>query len=72
MVLFDYDEISYLIEVNFRKTPEPWTYGEEMACEPSYTIAAEDVFLKKFATLQGDRSKPTSEKSCGNGSKGTI
>ena len=51
VVFYDYDEISYLTEVNFRKIPEPQTYEQEMASEPWYTIAAEDVFPEEFATF---------------------
>ncbi len=51
VVFYDYDEISYLTEVNFRKIPEPQTYEQEMASEPWYTIAPEDVFPEEFATF---------------------
>ena len=51
VVFYDYDEISYLTEVNFRKIPEPQTYEQEMASEPWYTVAAEDVFPEEFATF---------------------
>lgn len=51
VVFYDYDEISYLTEVNFRKIPEPQTYEQEMASEPWYHIAPEDVFPEEFATF---------------------
>ncbi len=51
VVFYDYDEISYLTEVNFRKIPEPQTYEQEMASEPWYNIAPEDVFPEEFATF---------------------
>ena len=51
VVFYDYDEISYLTQVNFRKIPEPQTYEQEMASEPWYTIAPEDVFPEEFATF---------------------
>lgn len=51
VVFYDYDEISYLTEVTFRKIPEPQTYEQEMASEPWYHIAPEDVFPEEFATF---------------------
>lgn len=51
VVFYDYDEISYLTEVNFRRIPEPQTYEQEMASEPWYHIAPEDVFPEEFATF---------------------
>lgn len=51
VVFYDYDEISYLTEVNFRTIPEPQTYEQEMASEPWYNIAPHDVFPEEFATF---------------------
>ena len=48
VVFYDYDEISYLSEMNFRKIPEPQTPEQEMASEPWYSVAAEDVFPEEF------------------------
>jgi isocitrate dehydrogenase kinase/phosphatase len=51
VVFYDYDEISYLTEVNFRKIPEPQTHEQEMASEPWYHIAPGDVFPEELATF---------------------
>lgn len=51
VVFYDYDEIQYLTECNFRKIPEPRTPEEEMASEPWYTIGPNDVFPEEFETF---------------------
>jgi isocitrate dehydrogenase kinase/phosphatase len=48
VVFYDYDEICYLTDVNFRRVPEPQTPEQEMAAEPWYTVAANDVFPEEF------------------------
>ena len=51
IVFYDYDEICYLTECNFRKIPEPMYPEDEMAAEPWYSIAANDIFPEQFATF---------------------
>ncbi|CAD7849222.1 MAG: Isocitrate dehydrogenase phosphatase (EC 2.7.11.5)/kinase (EC 3.1.3.-) [Olavius algarvensis Gamma 3 endosymbiont] len=51
VVFYDYDEICYLTECNFRKIPEPRYPEDEFAAEPWYSIAANDVFPEQFATF---------------------
>jgi isocitrate dehydrogenase kinase/phosphatase len=48
VVFYDYDEISYLTDVNFRAIPEPRTPEEEMAAEPWYSVGRNDVFPEEF------------------------
>lgn len=48
VVFYDYDEICPLVDCNFRKIPEPRTEEEEMASEPWYSVAPEDVFPEEF------------------------
>ena len=48
VVFYDYDEISYLTEMNFREIPEPQTPEQEMAADPWYSIAQNDVFPEEF------------------------
>lgn len=48
VVFYDYDEICYLTDVNFRRIPEPQTPEQEMAAEPWYTVAPNDVFPEEF------------------------
>ncbi len=51
IVFYDYDEICYLTECNFRKIPEPRYPEDEFASEPWYSIAANDIFPEQFATF---------------------
>ena len=48
VVFYDYDEISYLTEVNFRKIPEPRFPEDEMSAEPWYSVGPHDVFPEEF------------------------
>ena len=55
VVFYDYDEIAYLTDCNFRRIPEPRTPEDEMASEPWYPVAPNDVFPEEFGTfLLGD------------------
>lgn len=51
IVFYDYDEICYLTECNFRDIPEARYPEDEMAGEPWYSIAANDIFPEQFATF---------------------
>lgn len=51
VVFYDYDEICYLTECNFRKIPEAPFPEMEMSGEPWYTVAPEDVFPEEFETF---------------------
>jgi isocitrate dehydrogenase kinase/phosphatase len=51
VVFYDYDEILYLTDCNFRRVPEPRTPEDEMAAEPWYPIAPNDVFPEEFGTF---------------------
>lgn len=48
VVFYDYDEISYLTEVNFREIPEAMYPEQEMASEPWYSVGPNDVFPEEF------------------------
>jgi len=48
VVFYDYDEITLMSKPNFRKIPEPKTYEQEMASEPWYYVAHDDVFPEEF------------------------
>ncbi len=48
VVFYDYDEISYLTDMRFREIPEPQTPEQEMASEPWYSVAPNDVFPEEF------------------------
>ena len=51
VVFYDYDEISYLTEVNFRVIPPPRYPEDEMSAEPWYSVAPNDVFPEEFPTF---------------------
>lgn len=51
VVFYDYDEILYLTECNFRKIPAALYPEQEMASEPWYSIAPNDVFPEEFSIL---------------------
>lgn len=48
VVFYDYDEIEYITDCNFRDIPEPRNEEEEMSAEPWYTIGRHDVFPEQF------------------------
>ena len=48
VVFYDYDEIEYMTDCNFRTIPEAPTPEMEMASEPWYPIARNDVFPEEF------------------------
>lgn len=48
VVFYDYDEICPLVDCNFRVIPKPKTEEQEMASQPWYNVAANDVFPEEF------------------------
>lgn len=48
VVFYDYDEIEYLTDCNFRKVPAPRTEEEEMSGEVWYSVGPKDVFPETF------------------------
>lgn len=55
VVFYDYDELEYLTDINFRRIPPPPNPEAELAGEPWYAVARNDVFPEEFATfLLGD------------------
>lgn len=51
VVFYDYDEISYMTECNFRKIPPPRFPEDEFRSEPWYSIEPNDVFPEEFGTF---------------------
>jgi isocitrate dehydrogenase kinase/phosphatase len=49
VVFYDYDEIAYMIDCNFRRIPPPRSIEDEMSAEPYYSIGLNDVFPEQFA-----------------------
>ncbi len=48
VVFYDYDEIEYLTDCNFRKVPAPRNEEEEMSGEVWYSVGPRDVFPETF------------------------
>lgn len=48
VVFYDYDEIEYITDCNFRKVPEPRTEEDEMSGEVWYAVGPKDVFPETF------------------------
>ncbi|UFQ96192.1 bifunctional isocitrate dehydrogenase kinase/phosphatase [Pseudomonas wenzhouensis] len=48
VVFYDYDEICFLTEVNFRRIPPPRFPEDEMSSEPWYSVGPMDVFPEEF------------------------
>ncbi|MEP0711662.1 bifunctional isocitrate dehydrogenase kinase/phosphatase [Algoriphagus sp.] len=48
VIFYDYDEIEFLTDMNFREKPKAETYEQIYAPEPWYSIAKNDVFPEDF------------------------
>jgi isocitrate dehydrogenase kinase/phosphatase len=48
VVFYDYDEIEYITDCNFRRVPTPRNEEEEMSGEIWYTVGPHDVFPETF------------------------
>lgn len=48
VVFYDYDEIGFLTDYNFRVIPEARDYEDEMSAEPWYSVGPDDVFPEEF------------------------
>jgi isocitrate dehydrogenase kinase/phosphatase len=51
VVFYDYDEIEYMTDCNFRKIPEAPDFETEMSGEVWYPVAKNDVFPEEFSTF---------------------
>jgi isocitrate dehydrogenase kinase/phosphatase len=48
VVFYDYDEIEYITDCNFRRVPEPRCEEDEMSGEIWYSVGPKDVFPETF------------------------
>jgi isocitrate dehydrogenase kinase/phosphatase len=48
VVFYDYDEIGFLTDYNFRIMPEPRDDYEEMSAQPFYHVGENDIFPEEF------------------------
>ena len=51
VVFYDYDEIEYISDCNFRNIPAPRNEEDEMSAEPWYSVAKNDVFPEQFGVF---------------------
>ena len=51
VVFYDYDEIEYISDCNFRVIPQPRNEEDEMSAEPWYHVAKNDVFPEQFGVF---------------------
>jgi isocitrate dehydrogenase kinase/phosphatase len=51
VVFYDYDEIEYITDCNFRDIPAPRYEEDEMAAEPWYPVRPHDVFPEQFGAF---------------------
>jgi isocitrate dehydrogenase kinase/phosphatase len=48
VVFYDYDELCFLTDCNFRDLPQSTTYEEEIAAEPWFSVRENDIFPEEF------------------------
>ncbi len=48
VVFYDYDELCFLTECNFRDLPQAKTHEEEMSAEPWFSVREHDIFPEEF------------------------
>jgi isocitrate dehydrogenase kinase/phosphatase len=51
VLFYDYDEVEYLTDCNFRAIPPPPTPEAELSDEPWYRVGPQDVFPEEFETF---------------------
>ncbi len=53
VVFYDYDELCFLLECNFRRLPPAMNYDDELAAEPWFHVNEGDIFPEEFANFLG-------------------
>jgi isocitrate dehydrogenase kinase/phosphatase len=53
VVFYDYDELCFLTDCNFRKLPQPKSYEEELSAEPWFSVRPNDIFPEEFPNFLG-------------------
>ena len=51
VVFYDYDEILYLTDCNFRALPQPRYPEDEFSAEPAFNVEPRDIFPEEFLTF---------------------
>ena len=49
VVFYDYDELCFLTDCNFRELPQSRTYEEEISAEPWFSVRMNDIFPEEFS-----------------------
>lgn len=53
VVFYDYDELCFLTDCNFRNMPQPTTDEQEVAAEPWFSVRENDIFPEEFPKFLG-------------------
>ena len=56
VVFYDYDELCWVTDCDFRELPVPTSYEEEIAAEPWFSVHENDIFPEEFLRFLGFRS----------------
>lgn len=48
VVFYDYDELCFLTDCNFRELPQSHSYEEEISAEPWFSVRVNDIFPEEF------------------------
>jgi len=48
VVFYDYDELCFMTDCNFRDMPQPTTHEEEISAEPWFSVRQNDIFPEEF------------------------
>jgi Isocitrate dehydrogenase kinase/phosphatase len=48
VVFYDYDELCFLTDCNFRRMPQAQSYEEEISAEPWFSVRENDIFPEEF------------------------
>ena len=56
VVFYDYDELCWVTDCEFRELPAPTSYEEEIAAEPWFSVHENDIFPEEFPHFLGFRS----------------
>jgi isocitrate dehydrogenase kinase/phosphatase len=53
VVLYDYDELCWVTDCDFRELPAPTSYEEEITAEPWFSVHENDIFAEEFPRFLG-------------------
>src|SRR5271169_3257166 len=55
VVFYDYDELCWVTDCDFRELPAPTSYEEEFAADPWFSVHDNDIFPEEFSRFLGFR-----------------